>query len=631
MLLLAAANETALLAHLAEALPVAQTEGRPPLVGSSAAVRRRLLLTLLFLGAVGLHRTWDLRSYTADGLALLTGRKRAYGYRYTEAFLSQIAHFDGAERLTDALASWARQLWHLPDDASEAKSALTCYVDGHRKPVYSETLIPRGLVGRLGAILGCRTLVLLHDEQGHPLLATTHRGDQHLTVGLPSIIARYEHNEEHVQLKRIIVDREGMATEFLASLHAEGRTVVTILRTNQYHDLASFSEVGTFVALSTDPQGQILREVAPACIALPRPDHPGEVLCLQVALIRDLRRWECNKTVELEAEDLSGHPSSDQTRSAPLQEATQAIPTPGRSPKLIPIVTTAATADALELAQAYTHRWSAQENVIKDYLLPLGLDTNHGFAKAPVENSEMNRRRTQLQQRMNWLKQRVERTQERIAQAGKRRERLGAQQQKRATQLYRQLRLDQRDWQEQGIDDQEIDRRLRRRKAFNHEQMDPFRAKDVHLCLQTNQEKQKLESYRHQYQQAQQAWEALSLKEQRMYELDHRKDQVMTVCKVACANVAMWVRDQYFPASYAHATWRRLVPFFQLPGTMTCDTTTVWVQLRPFNDRTLNRDLAMLCTRVNDASPHLPDGRVLHFTLSTPCRVLPAQKQHQIT
>jgi hypothetical protein len=35
-------------------------------------------------------------------------------------------------------------------------------------------------------------LVLLHDEQGHPLLAATHRVDQHLTVGLPSFIARYE-------------------------------------------------------------------------------------------------------------------------------------------------------------------------------------------------------------------------------------------------------------------------------------------------------------------------------------------------------------------------------------------------------------------------------------------------------
>jgi len=74
---------------------------------------------------VGLRRTWDLRGYTSDGLALLSGRKRAYGYRYTEAFLSQIAHAGGAKQLTDALAHWTTRLWHPLDDASEAKNALT--------------------------------------------------------------------------------------------------------------------------------------------------------------------------------------------------------------------------------------------------------------------------------------------------------------------------------------------------------------------------------------------------------------------------------------------------------------------------------------------------------------------------
>lgn len=91
LLLLAAAIETDLLTQLENALPTEVTRTRPPLAGSSAVVRRRLLLTLLFLGTTGLHRTWDLRGYTADGLALLTGRRRAYGYRYTEAFLSQVA------------------------------------------------------------------------------------------------------------------------------------------------------------------------------------------------------------------------------------------------------------------------------------------------------------------------------------------------------------------------------------------------------------------------------------------------------------------------------------------------------------------------------------------------------------
>ncbi len=289
MLLLAAAIETRLLTQLAEALPT-EVAAHPPLAGSSAVVHQRLLLSLLFLGAVGLRRTWDLHSYTGDGLALLTGRQRAYGYRYTEAFLSQIAHAGGAERLTDALAHWTTHLWHPRDDASKATSALTCYINGRRKPVYTDACIPRGLVGRLGIVLGCRTLVLLHDEQGHPLLATTHRGDQHLMVGLPSIIARYEQQETLAHVERIVVDREGMGTEFLSSLSAEGRTVVTILRTNQYQDLTSFSDVGTFLPLSTDAKGQIIREVAPARITLPRPEHPDEHLCLQVALIRDLRR-----------------------------------------------------------------------------------------------------------------------------------------------------------------------------------------------------------------------------------------------------------------------------------------------------------------------------------------------------
>ena len=267
LLLLAAANETALIAHLTEVLPAEPVKERSPLVGRSAAVRRRLLLTLLFLGAVGLHRTWDLRSYTADGLALLTGRKQAYGYRYTEAFLSQVAHGEGAERLTDALAHWTMHLWHSPEEAYASKRVLTCYVDGHRKPVHSDMLIPRGLIGRLGTILGCRALVLLHDEHGHPLLATTHRGDQHLMVGLPSIIARYEQTRRRARSSGSLWIEKAWRTEFLASLHAEGRTVVTILRTNQYQDLTSFCDVGTFLPLSTDAKGQIIREVAPARIS----------------------------------------------------------------------------------------------------------------------------------------------------------------------------------------------------------------------------------------------------------------------------------------------------------------------------------------------------------------------------
>jgi hypothetical protein len=597
-------------------------------------VHQRLLLTLLFLGAVGLHRTWDLRGYTGDGLARLSGRKRAYGYRYTEAFLSQVAHCDGAERLTDALAQWTTDLWHPEVEGNDERRSLTCYVDGHRKPVYSDVLIPRGLIGRLGVVLGCRALVLLHDDQGHPLLATTHRGDQHLTAGLPAIIARYEQQETHAQVKRIIVDREGMATEFLASLHAEGRKVVTILLTNQYQGLTSFHDVGTFVPLSTDAKGQLIREVAPARITLARPDHPGEQLCLQVALIRDLRRF-MPVVADPEEADLPQRWDADRERNDPRwwEEGWQATAAPAKemTAKLIPIVTTAQTIDAVELAQTYIHRWPAQENVIKDYLLPLGLDTNHGFAKTPVENSEVARRRTHLLQRQSRLQQWAQSAGTRETQASKRRERLRKEHKSRSNELYRELGLYQSTLELQEVADHVLRREVRERKAVIDAELEQIGAKEWRAYEQCNQEFRKQERYCQEQREVLRALEDLDAKERRMYELDHCKDQVMTICRVALANLAMWTRDQYFPASYAHATWHRLLPFFQIPGTITHDATTIQVELTPFNDRALNRDLAHLCEQVNKASPHLSDGRQLSFTLRSTCRILAAQKSSRIT
>ncbi len=97
-----------------------------------------------------------------------------------------------------------------------------------------------------------------------------------------------------------------------------------------------------------------------------------------------------------------------------------------------------------------------------------------------------------------------------------------------------------------------------------------------------------------------------------MYELDNRKDRVMTVCKLALANLAMWTRDHYFPATYAHATWERLAPFFQLRGVVVSTRHTVSVELCPFNERQVR----------------LPDGRLLVFSVKEACRpILHDQKR----
>lgn len=492
-------------------------------------------------------------------------------------------------------------------------------------------LLPRGLIGRLGVVLGCRALLLLHDEHGHPLFVTTHRGDQHLIAGVPMFLTRYEQLVGNSQVTCMIVDREGMSTEFLARLHAEGRNVVTILQTNQYRDLASFSDVGTFVPLSRDAHGQVIREVAPARMTLPREGYPDEPLCVQVALIRDLRRTVAARPDPEEAQYPQRWDSD-----LPLDERTwwredwQATAAPAKetTPKLIPIVTTQETPaiDAIELAQTYIHRWPAQENVIKDYLLPLGLDTNHGFAKVAVENSEVSKRRTHLEQRRARLKQWAQSAGKRSTQASRRRERLRTAYNRRSKELYQELWEYQLTLEEQEMAEYVFRQKMKARKAEIDAKLEPLRIKEWQAYEQCNAEFRKQERYCKEQREVLRALEDLKEQERAMYELDHRKDRVMTVCKVAMANLAMLVRDRYFPPSYAQATWKRLLPFFQLPGTITQDSTVVQVELRPFNDRALNRDLVILCERVNQASPRLPDGRRLSFTIQPSCCVLAAQK-----
>jgi hypothetical protein len=72
-----------------------------------------------------------------------------------------------------------------------------------------------------------------------------------------------------------------------------------------------------------------------------------------------------------------------------------------------------------------------------------------------------------------------------------------------------------------------------------------------------------------------------------------------------------WVRDRFFPSTYAHATWQRLQPFFRLSGRVQWGQEVVQVEVRPFNNRQLTRDLLAVCQRVNELQPQLPDGRLL--------------------
>jgi hypothetical protein len=626
---LAAVHETGLITAFHTALPTPAPTTRFGRMGQ--ATIHALLLTLLFLTLVGLRRTWDLRSYTGDALAILTGRVWTYGYRHVERFLAWLARAGAADLLTDALAQWTTQLWQRAASMTAPPAAPGYYyIDGHRKPVYTDDRIPRGLIGRTGAIEGCRALVLLHDVQGHPLLATTHRGDQHLTIGLPQLLARYAQATGGCTIDHVVVDREGMGGEFLAGLVAAGCTVVTILRADQYDSLASFTDIGAFVPLLVDRQGRVVREVAPARFALALPNRPGETLPLSVALIRDLR-CQVRAPAAADADDDLDDPdwlpprqrwlaglAPDAQRWWESEWVATPMPAAPTQPKLIPIVSTAETRDAVVLAQIYTARWPQQENIIRDFLLPLGLDTNHGYGKTRVENSEVAKQRAILEQRRDRLQQWAASARKRQQQASRRADRRYAHRKERGEVLYRELNRQQDALHDQGVDSYAIRRIIRERKAEIDAELEALMAQYWHAERERDAEWRKIERYCQDQRTVLRQLSDLNTREQQMYELNNDKDQVMTVCKVALANLVMWTRDQYFPSDYAHATWHRLAPFFRLPGHVTWERATVRVELRPFNDQQLARDLMALCDRVNAQAPHLPDGRQLVMTVGRP-------------
>jgi formyltetrahydrofolate synthetase len=127
------------------------------------------------------------------------------------------------------------------------------------------------------------------------------------------------------------------------------------------------------------------------------------------------------------------------------------VPAQPTEPKLIPIVTTATEADAVELVHTYTRRWPAQENAIRDWLIPLGIDINHGYAKTVVANSEVTKKREALQKRLLNVQLWTGGGRKRMHNASKLYRKRCQQTKERADELYRVLNDHQMEMELQGV------------------------------------------------------------------------------------------------------------------------------------------------------------------------------------
>ena len=256
----------------------------------------------------------------------------------------------------------------------------------------------------------------------------------------------------------------------------------------------------------------MLQEVARARYRLAVPDQPDQPLLLNVALIRDYRRLP---------------PAADDADDAPdradwWEETWTPTPT-GRldAPRLIPIVTTGAMDRPQTLVDWYRGRWPAQENHFKLWLLPLGLDVNAGFQKTAVANSEAAKRQARCTKRATRLAQQAAKAQRSLAQ----RRSAAASCQRVATSaaaLVGQVRASDREQAQQHADALQAS----------------VQAADAQVAAASVT----LQQLRAQQDAVAQSQADLAHAPP-MFELDNRKDQLMTVFKLCAANLGMWTRD----------------------------------------------------------------------------------------
>src|SRR5262249_37053377 len=100
------------------------------------------------------------------------------------------------------------------------------------------------------------------------------------------------------------------------------------------------------------------------------------------------------------------------------EEGWQALPAPPAptTPKLIPVITTGHGMEAVELGHTYFRRLTCQENALRDWLIPLNLDINHGYAKEQVVNSELVKRQLVAEGRHHRLEHLAQACRARLAQ-----------------------------------------------------------------------------------------------------------------------------------------------------------------------------------------------------------------------
>jgi len=169
------------------------------------------------------------------------------------------------------------------------------------------------------------------------------------------------------------------------------------------------------------------------------------------------------------------------------------------------------------------------------------IDVNHGYGKTLVPNSEISKKRAALEKRLSDIQRWAPAAREQSSKASLRYTRLRKETKAKGEERYRTLDEQLQQLQAQSVPPGQWKTERNKLQAEAERDMQALWERVSRVLETSNKEFARWEHYCREQGELLRALEDLAVQERTMYELDNRKDQIMTVCKVALANLGMYV------------------------------------------------------------------------------------------
>ena len=540
----------------------------------------RKIEALVYMPIFQMERIWHFKTvYPRDGLGALCGTGLPYKYHTMDKFLREISLLDIDKQLSRDLARAYLEVFGLKFETREEQ---TFYIDCHKKVLWTKKNVPKGLHATRNKILKCLDVYFIHDCSGMPILPWSRPGDSHLVHELLPIVGELEKAVGENIVKLAIFDREGLSLALFCEITERGKRFITILRDNQYDSEADFlfDEGSRWEPITIETaKGRKRYKI-----------KDGRKI---------LTDKQSNKQYEVRAilaKDLSS----------------------GEMPVFVTNIMKSEEPDAKHIVRAYIKRWD-QENSFKQMKPGLYLDTNHGTKTVAMkENRVIKRKIEKLEGELRAKNKTIESARERI------KNKLESITKKKAVMRNKIQQLRARS--------KSIDRKLLQEDS--PERKESLLKKHEEIRLKETETRSYYESVVNKWQSEidnkriyirNKTEETKALRDriaridrkEPLFEIDTRKDHIMTNVEVALNNADLFLKKHFAPAAYKNSdfkTFRDIL--YKQDGFIKETEDEILVSLKHYRQEPEHQMLAEhIVERFNEADLFTDEGKKLRMSV----------------